>query len=57
MVKILISSLLSAAQGFNWCIVFRVSYFSFLNLTIILLKGNALKVSESVKTPINSNAC
>ena len=28
-----------------------------LNLTIILLKGNALQVSESVKTPINSSAC
>ena len=56
-VKILIISLLSAVQSFNWCIVFWVSYFSFLNLTIILLKGNALKVPESVKTPINSNAC
>lgn len=51
-VKILIISLLSAAHRVFW-----VSYFSFLNLSIILFKGNTLKESEYAKAPIISNVC
>ena len=34
-----------------------LSQLLFISESIILLKGNALKVPESVKTPINSNGC